>query len=45
MNFVKQFKIICDKNDLMLHAWKIELLGYKFESKEPSEFVRVMNMG
>ena len=30
---------------VMLHAWKIELLGYKFESKEPGEFVRVMNMG
>jgi RluA family pseudouridine synthase len=28
---------------LMLHAHKIQLLGYKFESKEPSEFVRVMN--
>lgn len=30
---------------IMLHAWKVELLGYKFESKEPSEFIRVMNMG
>jgi len=30
---------------VMLHAWRIELLGYKFESKEPSEFIRVMNMG
>lgn len=30
---------------VMLHAWKIELLGYKFESKEPGEFIRVMNMG
>ena len=30
---------------VMLHAWRIELLGYKFESKEPGEFVRIMNMG
>jgi len=30
---------------VMLHAWKIELLGYKFESPEPKEFIRVMNMG
>ncbi len=30
---------------VMLHAWKIELLGYKFESKEPKEFIKVMNMG
>jgi 23S rRNA pseudouridine1911/1915/1917 synthase len=28
---------------LMLHAHKIQLLGYKFECKEPSEFVRIMN--
>lgn len=30
---------------LMLHAHRIEILGYKFESKEPGEFVRIMNMG
>jgi RluA family pseudouridine synthase len=28
---------------MMLHAHKISLLGYNFTSKEPSEFIRVMN--
>ena len=30
---------------VMLHAYKIELLGYKFISKEPGEFARIMNQG
>ncbi|WP_024953742.1 RluA family pseudouridine synthase [Sulfurospirillum arcachonense] len=30
---------------VMLHAHKIALLGYSFESKEPGEFAKIMNMG
>ncbi len=30
---------------VMLHAHKISLLGYSFQSKEPIEFIKVMNSG